>query len=77
MLKSRDGQGPARAPRQPVAGRPGRLRVQGGTEILTYTDQAGAQVDIQAPRRSAGPGRELAQFTADVQVLLNAQPGRG
>jgi len=77
MLQSRDAHGPGPGTSQPVAGRPGRFDVQGGTEILTYTDQAGAQVVIQAPTSLGWNATRLAQFAAGVQVLHNAQPGRG
>lgn len=77
MLKSVDEPVPAQAPRQPVAGRPGYLRVQDGTQILTFQAANGAWVDIQAPTSLGWDGTELAQFAAGVQVLGNAQPGHG
>jgi hypothetical protein len=77
MLKSADEPVPASAPRQPVAGRPGYLRVQDDTQILIFQAANGAWVDIQAPVKLGWSGTELAQFAAGVQVLVNAQPGRG
>jgi hypothetical protein len=92
MLKSVDEPVPTQEPRLPVAGRPGYLSVdngpvssrrpghagaEGGTQILIFRDARGSWVDIQVPT-SLGWGRaELAQFAAGVQVLTNAQPGRG
>ncbi len=77
MLQSKDAHGPGPGTSQPVAGRPGRFDVQGNTEILTYRDQAGAQVVIQAPTFLGWNATRLAQFAAGVQVLHNAQQGRG
>ncbi len=77
MLQSKDAHGPGPGTPQPVAGRPGRFDVQGNTEILTYRDQAGAQVVIQAPTFLGWNATRLAQFAAGVQVLHNAQQGRG
>jgi hypothetical protein len=77
MLQSRDAHGPGPGTSQPVAGRPGRFDVQGGTEILTYTDPAGSQVVIQAPTSLGWNASRLAQFAAGVQVLHNAQQSRG
>jgi hypothetical protein len=77
MLKSVDEPVPVHAPRQPVAGRPGYLRVQDGTQIMTFQAANGAWVDIQAPTSLGWTGTELAQFAAGVQVLGNAQPGHG
>ena len=77
MLKSADEPVPVHAPRQPVAGRPGYLRVQDGTQIMTFQAANGAWVDIQAPTSLGWNGTELAQFAAGVQVLGNAQPGHG
>jgi hypothetical protein len=77
MLKSPDEPVPTHAPRQPVAGRPGYLRVQDGTQIMTFRAANGAWVDIQAPTSLGWDGAELAQFAAGVEVLGNAQAGRG
>lgn len=77
MLKSPDEPVPTHAPRQPVAGRPGYLRVQDGTQIMTFQAANGAWVDIQAPTTLGWDGAELAQFAAGVQVLGNAQAGHG
>lgn len=77
MLQSRDATGPGPGTSQPVAGQPGRFQVQGDTEILTYKDQKGAWVVIQAPTSLGWNAGRLAQFAAGVQVLHNAQQGRG
>jgi hypothetical protein len=77
MLKSVDEPVPTQAPRQPVAGRPGYLRVQDGTQILTFQAANGAWVDIQAPTSLGWDGTRLGQFAAGVEVLGNAQPGHG
>jgi hypothetical protein len=77
MLKSVDEPVPVHAPRQPVAGRPGYLRVQDGTQIMTFQAANGAWVDIQAPTSLGWDGTELARFAAGVQVLGNAEPGHG
>jgi len=77
MLQSRDATGPGPGTSQPVAGQPGRFQVQGDTEILTYKDQKGAWVVIQAPTKLGWSAGRLAQFAAGVQVLHNAQQGRG
>jgi hypothetical protein len=77
MLQSRDAGPPTRGTPQPVAGRPGRFDVQQGTQILTYQDAAGGWVVIQAPTSLGWGSTRLAQFAAGVQVLGNAQQGRG
>ena len=77
MLQSKDATGHGPGKPQPVAGRPGRFDVQGDTEILTYTDNKGAQVVIQAPTSLRWDAARLAKFAAGVQVLHNAQQGRG
>ena len=77
MLQSRDATGPGPGTSQPVAGRPGKFDVQDKTEILTYRDSKGAWVVIQAPTSLGWNSARLAQFAAGVQVLHNAQPGRG
>ncbi|HEX3491040.1 MAG TPA: hypothetical protein VHU92_16960 [Streptosporangiaceae bacterium] len=77
MLQSKSFPGPGPGKPQPVAGRPGRFDVQGDTEILTYTDQKGAQVVIQAPTSLDWNAARLAQFAAGVQVLHNAKQGLG
>jgi hypothetical protein len=77
MLKSADEPVPTHAPRQPVAGRPGYLRVEDGTQIMTFQAANGAWVDIQAPTSLGWDGAQLAQFAAGVQVLGNAEAGHG
>ena len=77
MLQSRDASSPAAGTRQPVAGRPGWFDVQGDTQILTYQDAKGHWVVIQAPVSLGWDSARLAQFAAGVQVLHNAQQGRG
>jgi hypothetical protein len=77
MLQSRDAGAPTAGSSQPVAGRPGRFDVQGNTQILTYQDAAHGWVVIQAPTSLGWDSARLAQFAAGVQVLSNAQRGRG
>ncbi|MEP7026513.1 MAG: hypothetical protein ABJB47_22470 [Actinomycetota bacterium] len=78
MLQSRDASNPAgQGSSQPVAGRPGRYDVQGDTQILTYQDAKKHFIVIQAPTMLGWDSARLAQFAAGVQVLGNAQPGRG
>src|SRR5262249_33971165 len=77
MLQSRDAHGPGPGKPQPVAGREGRFDVQGNTEMLTYKDAKGQLVVIQAPTSLGWDAGRLARFAAGVQVLHNAQQGRG
>jgi hypothetical protein len=77
MLKSVDEPVPSGDQRLPVAGRPGYLSVQDGTQILIFQDARRTWVDIQVPVSLGWDSTELAQFAAGVQVLTNAQPGRG
>jgi hypothetical protein len=77
MLQSRDASAPSAGKRQPVAGRPGRFDVQDKTQILTYKDAKGDWVVIQAPTSLGWDSTRLARFAAGVQVLRNAQQGRG
>jgi len=77
MLQSRDASAPTAGSPQPVAGRPGRFDIQGDTQILTYQDAGGGWVVIQAPTFLGWNGTRLAQFAAGVQVLGDAQQGRG
>jgi hypothetical protein len=76
-LKSAQEPVPTQVPSQPVAGRPGYLSVQDGTQILIFQAANGAWVDIQAPPSLGWDGTQLAQFAAGVQVLGNAQPSHG
>jgi hypothetical protein len=78
MLQSRDATDPSGPGRpQQVAGRPGHFDVQGDTQILTYQDAAKHWIVIQAPVSLGWDSSVLAEFAAGVQVLHNAQPGRG
>lgn len=78
MLRSSSISGPARGGvSQPVDGRAGRYDVQGDTEILTYLDARGHWVVIQAPKSLGWGSARLAKFAGGVQVLGNAQPGKG
>jgi hypothetical protein len=77
MLKSRDEPAPKGQPNLQVAGRPGFLDRQGDTWILLYQDKAGQWVDIQFPAKLGWDVPQFAKFAAGVQVLGNAQPGRG
>jgi hypothetical protein len=77
MLKSQDEPVPTGQPDLMVAGRPGFLNRQGGTWILLFQDKAGQWVDIQFPAALGWHRAQFARFAAGVQVLGNAQPGRG
>lgn len=77
MLKSADQPVPTGTPNLMVDGRPGFLSHQGDTSILLYQDKAGQWVDIQFPDTLGWNRHQFAKFAAGVQVLGNAQPGRG
>jgi hypothetical protein len=78
MLQSQDATDPSGPGRpQQVAGRPGHFDVQGDTQMLTYQDAKGHWIVIQAPVSLGWDSSVLAEFAAGVQVLHNAQPGRG
>jgi hypothetical protein len=78
MLQSRDATDPSGPGRpQQVAGRPGHFDVQGDTQMLTYQDAKGHWIVIQAPVSLGWDSAQLADFAAGVQVLHNAQQGRG
>jgi hypothetical protein len=49
----------------------------GGTQMLTYQDAKGRWIVIQAPTFLGWDGARLAQFAAGVEVLNNAEAGRG
>jgi len=77
MLKSQDEPVPTGQPNLTVAGRPGFLNRQGDTWILLFQDKSGQWVDIQIPAKLGWHRAQFAMFAAGVQVLGNAQPGRG
>lgn len=77
MLQSRDSSAPTSGQSVPVNGHPGFLDVQGNTQILTFQGADGRWVVIQAPTALGWEATRLAQFASGVQVLYNAQPGRG
>jgi len=77
MLKSQDEPVPTGQPNLMVAGRPGFLNRQGNTWILLLQDKSGQWVDIQIPAKLGWHRAQFARFAAGVQVLGNAQPGRG
>jgi hypothetical protein len=77
MLQSSDAGVPTAGVSQPVDGRPGRLDVQGDTQMLTFQRADGRWVVIQAPTSLGWDGSMLAQFASGVQVLDNARPSRG
>jgi hypothetical protein len=77
MLQSMDAGIPTAGVSQPVDGRPGRLDVQGDTQMLTFQRADGRWVVIQAPTSLGWDGSMLAHFAAGVQVLDNARPARG
>jgi hypothetical protein len=77
MLMSKDASPPTTGTDQPVDGRPGRLDVQGDTQILTYQAADERWMVIQAPTSLGWNGDRLAEFAADVKVLTNAEAGVG
>jgi hypothetical protein len=77
MLQSRDAGVPDTGTSQPVEGRPGRLDVQGDTQMLTYQRADGRWVVIQAPTSLGWDGDRIARFATGVEVLGNAEAGRG
>jgi hypothetical protein len=60
-----------------VAGAPGTVSVEHGTQILVYTPDGSRQVVVQAPAALGWDGATLARFAASVTVSGDAQAGRG
>ena len=60
-----------------VAGTPGTVSVEHGTQILVYTPDGHRQVVVQAPAALGWDGATLARFAAAVTVSGDAQAGRG
>ena len=60
-----------------VAGTPGTVSVESGTQILIYTPDGGRQVVVQAPAALGWDDATLARFAAAVTVTADAQAGRG
>ena len=60
-----------------VAGSPGTVSVESGTQILIYTPDGGRQVVVQAPAALGWDDATLARFAAAVTVTADAQAGRG
>ena len=60
-----------------VAGAPGTVSVEHGTQILVYTPDSDRQVVVQAPAALGWDGATLARFAAAVTVSPDAQAGRG
>jgi hypothetical protein len=58
-----------------VNGRPGYLRTQEKTQILSYQSATGGWVDIQAPTLLGWDSAELAKFAAGVTVSQKAAAG--
>jgi hypothetical protein len=77
MLQSKDAAPPTTGTVQAVDGRPGRLDVQGDTQMLTYRNTDQRWMVIQAPTSLGWTGDRLAEFAAGVEVLDNAQAGVG
>jgi hypothetical protein len=77
MLQSRDAPVPTGGTSLPVNGRPGILQVSDNTQSLTFQGAGGRWIVVQAPTSLGWDGPQLARFAAGVQVLVNAQPGRG
>ena len=65
------------ATRIDVAGDPGTVSVEHGTQILVYTPDGNRQVVVQAPAALGWDGATLARFAAAVTVSGDAQTGRG
>jgi hypothetical protein len=77
MLESQDAGAPEGPPDVSVDGRPGHVRVEGDTQVLTYQDVDGRWVVIQAPTSLGWDGERIARFATGVEVLGNAEGGRG
>lgn len=60
-----------------VAGTPGTVSVEDGTQILIFTPDGGRQVVVQAPKSLGWDDATLARFAAAVTVSADAQAGRG
>ena len=60
-----------------VAGTPGTVSVESGTQILIYTPDGGRQVVVQAPAALGWDDATLARFAGAVTVTADAQAGRG
>ena len=77
MLQSVDAAGPGAGTPVSVDGRRGNVHVEGDTQILVYQDAASHWVVIQAPTSLGWDDERIARFAAGVEVLGNAQGGRG
>jgi hypothetical protein len=60
-----------------VAGAPGSVSVEHGTQILIYTPDGHRQVVVQAPAALGWDDATLARFAAAVTVSADAKAGRG
>jgi hypothetical protein len=60
-----------------IAGTPGTVSVESGTQILIFTPDGGRQVVVQAPKSLGWDDATLARFAAAVTVSADAQAGRG
>ena len=60
-----------------VDGRPGYLRTQESTQILSYKSATGRWVDIQAPTLLGWDSTQIAKFAAGVTVSEKAEGGTG
>ena len=60
-----------------VAGTPGTVSVESGTQILLFTPDGDRQVVVQAPAALGWDDATLARFAATVTVSADAQAGRG
>ena len=77
MLQSKDAGAPDTGTPQSVDGRPGRVHVEGDTQVLIYQGVDGRWVVIQAPTSLGWDGERIARFAAGVEVLGNAERGVG
>jgi hypothetical protein len=60
-----------------VAGAPGTVSVEGGTQVLVFTPDGDRQVVVQAPAALGWDDATLARFAAAVTVSADAQGARG
>lgn len=77
MLQSVDAGGPGAGTPVSVDGRPGNVHVEGDTQVLVYRGVDDRWVVIQAPTSLGWDDQRIARFAAGVEVLGNAQGGRG
>jgi hypothetical protein len=77
MLQSKDASEPTQGDVQQVDDRPGRLHVEGDTQVLTYQAADERWMVIQAPTSLGWTGSQIAEFASGVKILSNAEAGVG